>query len=70
MGLRIDEVPTVWVDQAGSKVSTRRDSVHMLLSALRLWLHLRVLPIPAVTPTLVDPVAGDVEPRPLASVGS
>ena len=71
LGLRIEEVPTVWVDQAGSKVSTRRDSVHMLLSALRLWLHLRVLPVPAAHVRRRSiPVAMAEEPRPLVSVGS
>ena len=66
LGLRIEEVPTIWVDQAGSKVSTRRDSVQMLASALRLWLHLRVHPVPGPAPL---PVRGPSCPRPPARNG-
>lgn len=55
LGLCIEEVPTVWVDQAGSKVNTRRDSVRMLFSALRLWLHLHVLPVSECDRPTVDP---------------
>lgn len=46
LGLRIVEVPTVWVDRAGSRVHASRDGGRMALSALRLWLHTRVLPVP------------------------
>ena len=74
LGLRIEEVPTIWVDQAGSKVSTRRDSVRMLVSALRLWLHLRIDPIPVPVPVAHPPAVEDVsaraEPRALVSVAS
>lgn len=69
LGLRIEEVPTIWVDQAGSKVSTRRDSVHMFLSALRLWLHLHVLPVPAPAAAAIEPVTEGDEARSLVSVG-
>lgn len=47
LGFRVVEVPTVWVDQPGSRVHPARDGKRMALSALRLWLHSRVLPIPA-----------------------
>jgi hypothetical protein len=70
LGLRIEEVPTIWVDQAGSKVSTHRDSVRMLLSALRLWLHLHVLPVPALASPTIEPVPASNQPRPLVSVGA
>lgn len=41
----IREVPTIWIDQAHSKLHARRDAVRMTKSALRLWLHHRVLPV-------------------------
>ena len=37
-GYRIQEVPTEWTDQAGSKVALGRSSLTMFLSALRVWL--------------------------------
>ncbi|MBV9660854.1 MAG: glycosyltransferase [Acidimicrobiales bacterium] len=46
LGLRVVEVPTVWIDQAGSRVRPAQDGRRMALSALRLWLHSRVLPLP------------------------
>jgi len=47
MGFRIVEVPTVWVDQAGSHVDVGIDARRMAASSLRLWLHHRVLPVPS-----------------------
>lgn len=44
LGYDIKEVPTVWIDQAGSKVK-RSDAVRTLASALRLWIHHKVLPV-------------------------
>ena len=44
MNLNIKEVPTVWVDQAGSKVK-KGDALKTLASAVRLWLHHKVLPV-------------------------
>jgi glycosyltransferase involved in cell wall biosynthesis len=44
LNLEIKEVPTVWVDQAGSKVQ-RSDALRTLASAVRLWLHHKVLPV-------------------------
>ena len=51
LGYRVVEVPTIWIDRAGSRVQARADTVQMAASAIRLWLHHRVIP--------VDPAAGD-----------
>jgi glycosyltransferase involved in cell wall biosynthesis len=45
LGFTIVEVPTVWLDQAGSRVRAGRDAHRMLWSSLRLWLHHRVIPV-------------------------
>jgi glycosyltransferase involved in cell wall biosynthesis len=45
LGFSITEVPTVWVDQAGSRLHAARDARRMLWSSLRLWLHHRVIPV-------------------------
>jgi hypothetical protein len=50
LGFDLVEVPTVWIDQAGSKLSAASDASRMLKSALRLWIHHRTMP--------VDPAAG------------
>jgi hypothetical protein len=41
-GWRVVEVPTVWIDQAGSRVSAVADSRRMGASLLRLWLRRRM----------------------------
>jgi glycosyltransferase involved in cell wall biosynthesis len=41
-GHRVVEVPTVWIDQEGSRVSTLSDSRRMGTSLLRLWLRRRI----------------------------
>ena len=41
-GCRVVEVPTVWIDQEGSRVSAVADSRRMGASLLRLWLRRRV----------------------------
>jgi hypothetical protein len=41
-GWRVVEVPTVWIDQEGSRVSTVSDSRRMGASLLRLWLRRRM----------------------------
>lgn len=46
LGLQVAEVPTVRVDQDGSHLQAGRDGRRMALSALRLWLHSHVLPVP------------------------
>jgi glycosyltransferase involved in cell wall biosynthesis len=45
LGYEILEVPTVWIDQQGSRVSALSDAKRMAASALRLWVHHRVLPV-------------------------
>jgi glycosyltransferase involved in cell wall biosynthesis len=47
LGFDVLEVPTVWIDRAGSHLDARRDSVRMAASSLRLWLHHRLLPVDA-----------------------
>jgi glycosyltransferase involved in cell wall biosynthesis len=41
-GHRVVEVPTVWIDQEGSRVSTVADSRRMGASLLRLWMRRRI----------------------------
>src|SRR6478752_7699194 len=41
LGFDVVEVPTVWIDQAGSKLRPGADAARMLKSALRLWIHHR-----------------------------
>ena len=41
-GWRVVEVPTVWIDQEGSRVNTVADSRRMGASLLRLWLRRRM----------------------------
>jgi glycosyltransferase involved in cell wall biosynthesis len=41
-GWRVVEVPTVWIDQEGSRVSAVSDSRRMGASLLRLWLRRRM----------------------------
>jgi glycosyltransferase involved in cell wall biosynthesis len=45
LGLRLLEVPTIWVDQAGSRLNAGHHSRQMAVSMLRLWLHHRVMPV-------------------------
>jgi glycosyltransferase involved in cell wall biosynthesis len=45
LGFRIVEIPTVWVDQRGSRLRAARDAKRMLWSSLRLWLHHRTIPV-------------------------
>lgn len=46
LGFTVVEIPTVWVDRAGSRLSAGRDGRRMALSLLRLWLHNRIVPLP------------------------
>ncbi|MGQ0616445.1 MAG: glycosyltransferase [Acidimicrobiia bacterium] len=51
LGCDVVEVPTIWLDQRGSRVNAAADARRMLKSALRLWFHRRVLPAaPAQAP--------------------
>lgn len=45
LGLRVAEVPTVWIDRDGSRVRPVHDSVRMAASLGRLWLHHHVVPV-------------------------
>jgi glycosyltransferase involved in cell wall biosynthesis len=54
-GFDVVEVPTVWIDQSGSKVDARRDALRMLAGTARLWVHHHTLPIENERP---DGVAG------------
>jgi len=45
LGFEMVEVPTVWIDQRGSKVHAVGDSMRMLASAVRLWIHHRTMPV-------------------------
>lgn len=45
LGLRVAEVPTVWLDKDGSRLSTARDSLRMAASLALLWLHTKVVPV-------------------------
>lgn len=54
LGWSVEEVPTVWVDQAGSKLRGLADTARMTASVLRLWIHHRVIPLPERPGTVVD----------------
>lgn len=45
LGMRVAEVPTVWIDQDGSRVRPVHDTLRMGASLARLWLHHRVVPV-------------------------
>lgn len=46
LGFRIVEVPTIWIDRDGSRVSPVAESVRMAASAVRLWMHHKLMPDP------------------------
>ena len=56
LGFSVREIPTVWVDRAGSRLRAGRDGRRMAMSALRLWLHMRILPLPS--PAEARPASG------------
>ena len=62
LGFEMVEVPTVWIDQQGSKLRATRDSLRMLASAGRLWIHHLTMPIGpedrVATPGEPDDVSG------------
>jgi glycosyltransferase involved in cell wall biosynthesis len=45
LGFVVAEIPTVWIDQSGSKLDARRDALRMLLGTARLWFHHWSLPV-------------------------
>ncbi|MEX0874460.1 MAG: glycosyltransferase [Actinomycetota bacterium] len=46
LGFTIVEVPTIWIDRDGSHVNAAADAKKMAVSALRLWLHHKTIPLP------------------------
>ena len=46
LGLRVVETPTVWIDQADSRVDAVADSGRMAAALVRLWLQHRFSPVP------------------------
>ena len=59
LGFDVREVPTIWIDQADSKLHARRDAVRMTKSTMRLWLHHRVMPVDADPTVAWHPVPVD-----------
>ncbi|MBS1877970.1 MAG: glycosyltransferase [Actinobacteria bacterium] len=47
LGYRIATVPTIWIDREGSRLRAAADAKRMAASAMRLWLHHRVIPVEA-----------------------
>ncbi|HET6874280.1 MAG TPA: glycosyltransferase [Acidimicrobiales bacterium] len=68
MGFRVVEVPTVWVDQAGSRLRAGHDGRRMALSALRLWFHLRTIPLPVSAGRRPVPLEPATEHLPIPEV--
>lgn len=68
MGFEVVEVPTVWVDRAGSRVRAGHDGRRMALSALRLWFHLRTIPLPPPADRRRD--GETLHPQPAAPVAA
>ena len=66
-GFDVVEVPTVWIDQSGSKLNARRDALQMLAGTARLWVHHHTLPVHdergarAARPGVVDADRLDVD---------
>ena len=66
LDLRVEEVPTVWVDQEGSKLDAMSDARRMAASAIRLWFHHRVIPVEATPERRPSAVVVDL-PTPSAT---
>lgn len=49
LDFEVIEVPTVWIDRDGSRMEPVSDARRMAASALRLWLHHRVIPVQSPT---------------------
>jgi glycosyltransferase involved in cell wall biosynthesis len=67
LDLHVMEVPTVWIDQAGSRIDTMGDSRRMAAGLLRLWLQHRLAPVafPAAGAAVSEPQR---EQMPAASI--
>jgi glycosyltransferase involved in cell wall biosynthesis len=61
-GFDVVEVPTVWIDQAGSKLCLRRDVRRMLAGMFRLWVHHRAMPVDAGSIASAPDAAGPAGP--------
>jgi glycosyltransferase involved in cell wall biosynthesis len=59
LGYEIAEVPTIWIDRAGSRLSAGSDAGRMAASALRLWIHHQVLPVDTLPSDPVEEEAGE-----------
>lgn len=59
MGMRTVEVPTVWIDQSGSRLRAGSDAKRMLASALRLWVNRRVLGTASLPSSTPSDIGGD-----------
>ena len=63
LGYDVVEVPTVWIDRDGSRMEPVSDAKRMAASALRLWIHHRVIPVHNHPPaTGAAAPAADAEP--------
>jgi glycosyltransferase involved in cell wall biosynthesis len=60
----VAEVPTVWLDKDGSRLSTGRDSLRMAASLIVLWLRHRAVPVQLPSADVVE------LPRPLRPEGA
>jgi glycosyltransferase involved in cell wall biosynthesis len=54
LGWKVAEVPTVWIDQHGSRLGGPSVARRMAASLLRLWLHHRVIPLPERRDRVID----------------
>lgn len=50
----VEEIPTVWIDQSGSKLDALSDARRMAASAVRLWFHHRVIPVEETPQEILD----------------
>lgn len=56
LGFTVVEVPTVWIDREGSRLSALSDARRMAGSLARLWLHHRTLPVTLPSSPIADAV--------------
>ena len=68
LGYRVVEVPTVWVDQPGSRINVGTDSKRMAASLVRLWLQHRLSPVTPVPVAYPDEPIAARAPVPLQPV--
>jgi hypothetical protein len=66
LGCRIATVPTIWIDREGSRLRAASDSKRMAASAMRLWLHHRVIPV-EVEPAAERSSGDQATPEPAAA---